>query len=68
MVTAQAFPEMQVLPYLMLVDKSQVASSEGLNQKFKLTTNDGRKGVEIDEEITEEDLRNRLLIDLPARL
>ncbi len=47
-VTEKAFPECNVTAYLMLADKSKVASVTGLNQLFQIKVNDqGRKYAEV---------------------
>jgi hypothetical protein len=35
-VMEQAFPEFEIIPYLMLADKSKTATIDGLNQKFSI--------------------------------
>jgi hypothetical protein len=46
-VIKKAFPAFTVTAYLLLTDKSKIATVDGLNQKFLLYTKDGRKGVKV---------------------
>ena len=47
-VTEKALPNCKVTAFLMLADKSKIASVNGLNQFFQIKTNDkGRKHVEV---------------------
>lgn len=47
-VMINAFPQYEIEPYLMLADKSQNASVDGLNQYFQIFEKEnGRKGVKI---------------------
>lgn len=64
-VTDNAMPDYHIIPYLMLVDKNAVAPTDGLNQKFKLMPSQcGRKYAVVAEEITAEDLSEKLLIPI----
>lgn len=57
-----AFPHMDVHAHLMLVDKDALCPTDGLNQKFKIVTDErGRKSIHLSEDITEEDLSVKLL-------
>ncbi|MBV9241284.1 MAG: DUF2779 domain-containing protein [Acidobacteria bacterium] len=52
----------EVTPYLMLSDKSALAATDGLNQKFRLERGcEGRRYVEVSPELSEADLAVRLL-------
>ncbi len=56
-VIKQAFPDCIVSAHLMLADKKALCPTDGLNQKFLLTTDDnGRKTVVISNELTQDDL------------
>jgi hypothetical protein len=46
-VMSLAHPEFEVTPFLMLADKSSVASIDGLNQRFMLEKKDGRTRARI---------------------
>lgn len=65
-VVMSAFPEWNVIPYLYLVDKNQPAGTSGLNQKFKLEKVAGRRGVRVSNTLSEEDLKTKLLIEVPV--
>ncbi|PLX70348.1 MAG: DUF2779 domain-containing protein [Denitrovibrio sp.] len=60
-VMESAFPDWNVTSYLMMADKNTVAGTDGLNQKFRIRTTDGRKGVEVSSSITEADLKHKVL-------
>jgi hypothetical protein len=61
-VLRSAFPKSTVSSYLMLVDKSAVCATDGLNQKFVLAKDEhNRKGVTVSSTLTAEDLTNKLL-------
>ena len=59
-VLKSAFPQAMIDTYLMLVDKTAVCPSDGLNQKFKII-NDKRTSVELIEPLTTEELNSKLL-------
>jgi len=57
-----AFPELIVTSYLYLVDKNTSSPVEGLNQKFQIIEDKGRrKGVKVSSLLTDEDLSTELL-------
>ena len=57
-----AFPQYEIMPYLMLVDKSTLCPTDGLNQKFKISRDSsGRKYAIASRDISEEDLSVELL-------
>jgi hypothetical protein len=61
-VLQNAFPQAIISSYLMLVDKSVVCDTDGLNQKFMLTRDDkNRKGVNVSSSLNSDDLANKLL-------
>jgi hypothetical protein len=60
-VTCQAFPGSEVFASLMLADKSSFCPTDGLNQKFRIRTIDGRKGVTISPPLTAEDKSVQIL-------
>ncbi len=62
-----ASDEYKVNPYLMLADKSAVASVDGLNQHFMLKKNKGRKQVQIMGDINAETLGKPVLTRIPVR-
>lgn len=68
-VTKQAFPEWDVHPYLLLADKSKIASVDGLNQAFRIRRNaEGRSLVEVTVgQITQERLGDQILVKVPVK-
>ncbi len=60
-VVQKAYPELMVNPYLMLADKTAIASVEGLNQLFSLEKFGNRTRVIIAPGTTKESLGNPLL-------
>ncbi len=61
-VTKKAFPDSQVKGFLMLADKSAVATVDGLNQKFQLRkSDDNRTYVEIIGDVSSNALGKHLL-------
>jgi hypothetical protein len=68
-VLRQAFPESSVSCFLMLADKSQVAPTDGLNQKFRIVRdNNSRTGVKVSNSLSQEDLARPILIKVPVDL
>ncbi|MCK5742118.1 MAG: DUF2779 domain-containing protein, partial [Chlorobi bacterium] len=66
-VTRKSFPGLTIEPYLMLSDKSQAATVNGLNQRFRIVSNSrGRKSVEIVGDVSLEALGNQLLAEIPV--
>lgn len=64
-VISKAFPEYEVSAHLMLVDKNAECPTEGLNQKFRIITNSrGEKVVKVSNNITKEDLSEKLLVKI----
>ena len=63
-VASQAFPTANIIPKLLLVDKSKLAVTDGLNQKFKIIKDNGRKKVILNGQLSPEDLQNDLLIEI----
>ena len=66
-VTDKAFPDYEVIPYLMLADKSVIATENGLNQKFRIYKNSkGRKSVKRVGDVSLEALGNPILTAFPV--
>lgn len=60
-VVTNALPNCSLTAYLMMADKLAMCPTDGLNQKFKIVTDeDGRKSVAI-KELNDEDLASRIL-------
>ncbi len=60
-VISLARPELFVRAHLMLVDKMSVAPTDGLNQKFRLVREEGKRHVEIADTLTATDLTPQIL-------
>ena len=61
-VVRQGFPACSVSAYLVLVDKSAICPTDGLNQKFRIVRDDdGRKSVSISEALSDSDLVPEIL-------
>ncbi len=61
-VLKNAFPECTINCYLMLVDKTAVASTDGLNTRFRIVRHQGtRQSIEVDTDLTSAELEPRLL-------
>lgn len=65
-VVRRAWPEFEVAPYLMLVDKSRKATVDGLHQFFRVVEEDGRYRVKVKEGVTPEDLGDPILRAVPV--
>lgn len=63
-VIKNAFPGYKVVPHLYLANKRAVSTVEGLNQKFRLVSENGRDRAVYDPKLTAEDLGERLLIEI----
>lgn len=62
LVVAAAFPHCEVRAYLMLVDKSVVCPTDGLQQKFAIVDEgNGRRGARQISDLTDEELANPIL-------
>ena len=67
-VVRKAFPNMKTESYVMLADKSQVATIDGLNQMFKIESDpkDGRIGVSVQPHAKKDDVLTRINVDDPV--
>ena len=68
-VMEQAFPEFEVIPYLMLADKSKTASVDGLNQMFRVIR-DANNRIKVQrrfDKLTPDILGEKILTELPVR-
>ena len=60
-----ALPQYEVEAYLTMADTSSLCPTDGLNQKFRLITDqNGRKSVRVAESLTEEDLTPPILCNV----
>ncbi len=58
----QALPEYKVSAHLMMIDKSAICPTDGLNQKFQVVKDsNGRKSVQVSKTLTDADLNPKLL-------
>jgi hypothetical protein len=61
-VLSKAFPGYSIEAYLMLVDKSALCPTDGLNQKFKICKEkNGRTRISVSSDMTSEDLTPMIL-------
>jgi hypothetical protein len=60
-VLRKIFPDYEIHSHLMLVDKTVVCSTDGLNQKFPLVREEGRRLVRVSEKLEKADLEPQLL-------
>ncbi len=61
-VVKHSYPAFNISTYLLLADKSKMASVDGLNQKFLICKADGRKQVKVRGPVDEASLGERILI------
>lgn len=61
-VLRKAFPEHKVSAHLMLANKEAKCPTEGLNQKFRVIEENGRKGIKVLGELSKEDLNPPILL------
>jgi hypothetical protein len=66
-VATKAFPDKTIIPKLLLVDKSKQTVTEGLNQRFKITKENGRKKILLCSEISQEDYNNEILKEINVK-
>ena len=60
-VVSKAFPDYKVTAYLMLADKGAKCPTDGLNQKFRIIEEKGRKKIKVSDKLSEEDLSPPIL-------
>ena len=68
-VLAGAYPHVKISSYLMMADKNAVCRTNGLNQKFQIVrdeTDSERERVLVSNTLTQKDLKNKILIQLPV--
>jgi hypothetical protein len=63
-VIRNSFPKLKAVPHLYLVNKTSVATVEGLNQKFRLVSANGRESILYDQTMTPADLGSEILIKI----
>jgi len=57
-VARRAYPDYQIEPYLMLIDKTQQATVDGLHQFFKIVEENGRSKVIVKDGVSKNDTFN----------
>jgi hypothetical protein len=62
----KAHPKFKINSFLMLANKTAVATVSGINQKFFLEKDGSQVKVKIEEGITEKDLGEKLLVKVPV--
>jgi len=65
-VISQAIPDVEIIPFLRLVDSAAMSSIDGINQKFRIATFNGRRQVAVDPEIPLTRDGDGLLVDIPV--
>jgi len=65
-VARQALPGEEIVPFLVLVDKSKNVSVDGLHQKFRITSEGGRSRVMVAPGLTPKDIGTNILIEVDA--
>ena len=66
-VLEKSCPGYTIESYLMMADKNATCSTDGLNQKFRITKDStSRKGISVSSALTDEDLSRRILIEVPV--
>lgn len=67
-VISNARPDLTVKAHLMLTDKRTLCPTDGLNQKFRLVREEGRRRVRVSDALCDEDLTPQILrsIDVDA--
>ncbi|WP_339666980.1 DUF2779 domain-containing protein [Maribacter arcticus] len=62
------FPNWSIKPFLMLIDKSKKATVDGLNQKFRVTSNsNNRTGIVVKKGTTKNDIGESILAKVPVQ-
>ena len=65
-VLTHAYPEFTIQNNLMLADKKSKCKTTGLNQKFRITRDNNRKGIAISSDLSDKDLAHKVLIKVPV--
>ena len=67
LVLQRAYPELSIDAYLLLPDKNKACPTDGLHQKFKIERlENGRKTVVLQQPLTEEEMKKKILVPVPA--
>ena len=66
-VLSGAYPKATISSYLMMADKNIACPTEGLNQKFKIVRDESnRKGIKVSNTLTDNDLNQKILVQVPV--
>jgi len=65
-VLRMAMPGFAIKPYLMMPDKAKKCPTDGLNQRIRIKRLPDGKGVEIQSNLTDDDLSERILAEVPV--
>lgn len=65
-VLANAIPGASIRNFLMLSDKTAKCGTDGLNQKFRITRANNRKGISVNSSLSEKDLEHKVLVQVPV--
>ncbi len=66
-VLSSAYPNSTISSFLMMANKNAECPTDGLNQKFKIVRDESNiKGIKVSSTLTEEDLKKRILIQVPV--
>jgi len=66
-VLAGVYPDSSISSSLMMADKNIACPTEGLNQKFRIVRDESnRKGISVSNTITVNDLKQKILIQVPV--
>ena len=60
------FPNSTINCSLMLADKHVKCATNQLNQKFKITRDDNRLGIAVSSDLTDDDLQQKILVQVPV--
>lgn len=64
-VLQKAFPDKDIVAYLMLVDKAALCPTDGLHQKFKISRSpNGKVTVTVSDSLTKEELSTKILKEI----
>ncbi len=65
-VLAHAYPDSIIKNYLMLSDKTAKCATDGLNQKFRISRANNRKGISVHSSLDNKDLEHPVLVKVPV--
>ena len=66
-VIQKSFPEWEIKPFIVLVDKNKKATVDGLNQKFKISSNSSKRtGIIVEQGLTKSGIGESILAKFPV--